>query len=259
MSAALAIALLAAIAFGVTSALGLEQPWLQPWSVLRAVVQLGLLTLVLKVAIEEVAYVVAFLVVMVLAAASLVGRRLGWGWRRTVGGAGVIAASAAVPVLVVFGSGAVALQPNLVLAVGGIVVGGVMTVSTLFGRTLADRYRSERDQIEGWLALGATPRQAAASSVRAAGSLALLPATDQTRATGIVTLPGAFVGAVFAGLPVLEAATFQVVVLASLLAAGAIAVALWTLILGAPLTLPADRPADPVPSPAVGARTGGHN
>lgn len=234
------MALLAAIAFTVTATLRLEQPWLQSWSLLRAVLQLGLLTLVLRFAIERVEYVLAFLLVMVTAAAVLVSRRLSWGWDRLAVTAGVIAAAAAVPITLVFGTRAVAFEPNYVLAVGGIVIGGCMTVSTLFGRTLADRYRSERDQIEGWLALGATPRQAAGVSVRSAGSLALLPATDQTRVTGIVTLPGAFVGAIFAGLPVVEAATFQVVVLASLLAAGALAVALWSLILGAPLTLPAD-------------------
>lgn len=58
--------------------------------------------------------------------------------------------------------------------------------------------------------------------------------------TGLVTLPGAFVGAVFGGLPVVEAALFQLVVLACLLAAGAVAVALWSLLLGAPARLPDD-------------------
>src|SRR5690606_28380991 len=50
----------------------------------------------------------------------------------------------------------------------------------------------------------------------------LLPAIDQTRTTGLVVLPGAFVGAVFAGLSPIEAGRFQLVVLASILAAGVV-------------------------------------
>lgn len=237
------IILLAAIAFAATLALRLERPWLQAWSLARAILQLGLLTLVLHIVIEDIAFVLLFLLVMVIAAAALVTRRLRWGWREGIRTAGVIAVAAAIPGTVIFATGAVTFKANYLLAVGGIVIGGVMTISTLFARGLRERIVTDRDQIEGWLALGATPRRAAQVAVRPAGSLALLPTTDQTRATGIVTLPGAFVGAVFAGLPVLGAAVFQVVVLASLLAAGAIAVGLWTLLLGAPRTLPESLPA----------------
>jgi putative ABC transport system permease protein len=49
--------------------------------------------------------------------------------------------------------------------------------------------------------------------------------TRQTRprTTGLVTLPGAFVGALFGGAAPLEAARFQLVVLAGLLAAETVA------------------------------------
>lgn len=238
IATAIAIVLLAAITFTLAHVLRLEHPWLQPWSLLRAIVQLGLLSLVLGVVIEHVGYVLAFLVVMVVAAAVLVSRRLQWGWRLTAVAGAVIAVAAAVPGIVVFATGAMEFRANYLLALGGIVVGGTMTASTLFARTLRDHLGTHRSDVEGWLALGATPRRAARDVVAKAGTLALLPTTDQTRVTGIVALPGAFVGAVFAGLPVLEAAVFQIVVLASLLSAGAIAVALWALVLGAPRTLP---------------------
>lgn len=233
-----ALTVLAVVTFTIVAVLRLEKPWLQPWALARAIAQLGALTIVLNIVIERTEYVLLFLVVMVGAAAVMVAQRLQWRWPQALLGALVIAVSASVPGLVVFGTGAVAFESNYLLAVGGIVVGGVMTISTLFGRTLTAELKAQRDQVEAWLALGATPRQAAQGPVRAAGSLALLPSTDQTRVTGIVTLPGAFVGAVFAGLPVLEAAVFQIVVLASLLCAGAISLGLWTLTLGAPRHLP---------------------
>jgi putative ABC transport system permease protein len=65
-----------------------------------------------------------------------------------------------------------------------------------------------------------------------------MPSTDQTRTTGIVTLPGAFVGAMFAGASPLDAAQFQLIVLASILLASAIAITLLASVFGAPKTLP---------------------
>jgi putative ABC transport system permease protein len=51
---------------------------------------------------------------------------------------------------------------------------------------------------------------------------ALIPSIDQTKTTGLVTLPGAFVGAIFGGISPLEAGRFQIVVLAGIMAAGAL-------------------------------------
>ena len=44
----------------------------------------------------------------------------------------------------------------------------------------------------------------------------LLPTLDQTKSTGLVTLPGAFVGALFGGASPAQAAQFQLVVLAGI-------------------------------------------
>ena len=80
------------------------------------------------------------------------------------------------------------------------------------------------------MSLGATPRQSTHELARDAVYAALIPSTDQTKTTGLVTLPGAFVGAIFGGVSPLEAGRFQIVVLASIMAAGAITaviVALW--------------------------------
>jgi putative ABC transport system permease protein len=68
---------------------------------------------------------------------------------------------------------------------------------------------------------------------------ALLPNLDQTKNTGLVTLPGAFVGALFGGASPLEAAEFQIVVLASLILAGAITAVLGTHIAAGARVLPA--------------------
>ena len=234
----IAVALLAAITLIVVIALRLEHPWLQPWAILRAAVQLGILSVILGGVISNVWLVVAFLAVMVTAATWVVYRRLGVAPRYLLAIVGTVIAASALPLTVVFATGAIAGSPRYLLALGGIVIGNTMTVCTLMGRSLGSLYFSQRDEIEAWLSVGATPRRSALRAVRSAASLALMPSTDQTRSTGIVTLPGAFVGAVFAGASPLQAAQFQIVVLAAVLAAGALSAASFTAVFGAPEVLP---------------------
>ena len=93
----------------------------------------------------------------------------------------------------------------------------------------------------------ATPRQAVRDIARTAAGEALLPAIDQTRTVGLVTLPGAFVGALFGGASPGNAARFQLVVLVGLLAAEGIAAVTLTWLLGAPSPLPL-APVEPTPA-----------
>ena len=97
---------------------------------------------------------------------------------------------AAVTGTVVFATGALPLGVRNLVAVGGITVGGAMTASTLAGRRFVAELGSRRAEVEGKLALGATMRQATADLVTVAVAEALVPALDQTRTTGLVTLPG---------------------------------------------------------------------
>jgi ABC-type iron transport system FetAB permease component len=76
--------------------------------------------------------------------------------------------------------------------------------------------RSRRDEIEAWLSLGAPPVTAHRDIGQEAVRESLLPSLDQTKSTGLVTLPGAFVGALFGGASPVEAAKFQLVVLAGI-------------------------------------------
>ena len=236
----IAIVALVAVTTTVVFALRLEHPWLQPWAILRAVVQLGILSLILGGVISRPLWVGVFLAAMVLAASWTVFTRLKLKRSTLPFLVMTVAVSAAVPVTVVFAVGAVDFTPRYALALGGIVVGNVMTVTTLMGRLLGNLLLSSRDEVEGWLALGATPRRASQGVTRSAASSAVIPSTDQTRTTGIVTLPGSFVGAVFGGASPLAAAEFQVIVLAGVLAAGALALAFMTWRFGAPTTVPTE-------------------
>jgi len=235
---ALALAALLALGVGVLTAAGVRVRREVAVAAVRAAVQLLVVGLVLGAALRLPALTAAVLAVMLATAAGTAARRL-----RTLPGAGravpVALLAGAVPTLgVVFGSGAVPPSARYLVALGGIVLGGTMTASTLAGRQLLAGMRARRDEIEGWLALGATPRQAVRDVARTAVAEALVPAVDQTRTVGLVTLPGAFVGALFGGASPLEAARFQLVVLVALLAAEATAAVVLTGLLGAPAQLP---------------------
>ncbi|MBT2596606.1 ABC transporter permease [Arthrobacter sp. ISL-72] len=191
-------------------------------AILRGAVQLALISLVLGGIITDPVWVGLALLVMFTVATVTAARRLVWSWQRFGAVAATMAAGICVTLAVVFGTGAIEFSPRYVLAIGGIVIGNSMSIAVLAGRRFFEAVREQWDQVEGWLALGATARRATLMQARQSVHSALIPSTDQTKTTGLVTLPGAFVGAIFGGASPLEAGRFQVVVLASIMAAGSI-------------------------------------
>ncbi|WP_416394175.1 MULTISPECIES: ABC transporter permease [unclassified Curtobacterium] len=197
-------------------------PWAPALAVVRGTVQLALISLVLSGVIRDPPWIAAALVVMFGVATTTAARRLGTLRTRLLPVALAMSTGIVGALAVVFATGAIAFTPRYVLAIGGIVIGNAMTSATLSGRRFVELVDDRWDDVEGWLALGATPRQSTAELVRRAVHAAMVPSTDQTRTTGLVTLPGAFVGAIFGGVSPIEAGRFQIVVLAAIIAAGAV-------------------------------------
>jgi len=233
-----AVVLLVALGMAALSVAGVAQRRAVLTAVARAAIQLTLVGLLLAGVLRAPLGTAAFLLVMLTVACATTTRRLapfGHPWRQVL----VASLAGAVPsVVVVLAVGALPFTSRYVLALTGIVLGGSMTVSTLAGRRLHDALVRRRDEVEAWLSLGATPRQAAVTLTRVAVTEALLPSLDQTRTVGLVTLPGAFVGALAGGASPAAAARFQLLVLVSLLAAGSLSGCMLVYLLGAPVTLP---------------------
>jgi putative ABC transport system permease protein len=203
-------------------------------AVARGVVQLALVSVVLGFALTQPWAGVLILAVMVTTAIITASGRLRdfAGARSSV--AAAILSGMAVTLVIVFSTGAFDFSIRYILAFSGIVIGGSMTAASSTGRQLWLGMVHRTDEIEGWLALGATPRQSVADIARAAIAESMRPAIDQTKTTGLVTLPGAFVGALLAGASPVEAGIFQVTVLAGLLAAGSVSAVVTAYLLGAP-------------------------
>jgi len=244
-----AVLLLAGLASAALGTFRISQPRAVVFALGRAILQLGALSLILTGIIADPLWVGVGLAVMFCAAVATAARRA------ATRGADILRLGASmligptIAMTIVFLTGAVEFSSRYVLAIGGIVIGNTMTIAILTQRVFVTSIRDHWDEIEGWLALGATPRQSTLLLGRAATHTALLPSIDQTRTTGIVVLPGAFVGAVFAGASPLEAGRFQLVVLASILAAGVLTSVTLVRTTGAVTMRPDD---SPVRQPARG-------
>jgi len=231
------LALLVALTVGVGTWAGLGQGRAVLTATLRAVAQLLLVATVIRVIFTTPVLAPLYLLVMLGAATFTSGRRL-----RAAGGAmpaagTAIAAGAASTAVIVFATGALDWTARSVVPFSAQLIGGAMTATTLAGQRMIDDTAGSWAEVEGWLALGATPRQAVLDLGRRAAGRALVPALDQTRNVGLVVLPGAFVGLLLGGATPFEAARTQLLVLVGLLAAETVAATAVTTILARTLAL----------------------
>jgi putative ABC transport system permease protein len=211
-----------AVTFGVLASVRAPHPVAPLLAIVRGLAQLAVISVILTGVITSLLWVAVALAVMFSVATATATRRLGWSGRHLGVVAGGMSAGILLTLGIVFMTGAIAFTPRYALAIGGIVIGNSMSITTIGGRRLSESINDHWDEVEGWLALGATPRQSTVTLAKQAIYSALIPTTDQTKTTGLVTLPGAFVGAIFGGVSPLEAGRFQIVVLAAIMAAGAI-------------------------------------
>jgi putative ABC transport system permease protein len=191
----------------------------------RAVLQLGAVSLLIGAIVGSVLLSAAFVLLMVAVAGWTSARRItrhpsGW-W------AVLPIAVAPLPVTAVLVlAGLVPTAGIAVIPMAGILIGGTMTATSLAGRRVLDELETRRGEVEAALSLGFLPRDAAIEIARPTAGQALVPALDQTRTVGLVTLPGAFVGMLLGGATPVQAGAVQVLVLVLLLAVETVAVAL---------------------------------
>jgi putative ABC transport system permease protein len=188
----------------------------------RAVIQLSVVSLVITAALRSLGWSLAVVLVMYLVATGTSARRIGLP-RRQVAWVGLAVAAGVLPVLALsLGSGVVPFTGAGIVPIAGIVIGGMMTASTLTGRRAFDELVGQFGSYEAGLALGMRQQDAAFLVVQPSAREALTPGLDQTRTVGLVTLPGAFVGVLLGGGTPLEAAAAQVLVLIGLMAGQAV-------------------------------------
>ncbi|WP_051470989.1 ABC transporter permease [Patulibacter minatonensis] len=248
------VQVLAAVAFAGFAALlarrlrlGLEREIV--WAAARALLQLAVVGALIAAIFRVPALAVLFVAAMVLAAALTSGGRL----RAVAGSRRHAAVAIGVPALSATGLlllvGAFDTTPRAIIPTVGILIGGAMAATTLTGRRLLEGLREQFDAVETRLSLGDDVRTAVRPVVRGAMVTGLVPAIDQTRSVGLVTLPGTFVGLVLGGASPATAARTQLVVLLALLAVELLAALLISTAIVARLTAPGERVVLPDPAP----------
>ncbi len=220
---AIALVALLAVAVGAhrVNGYGLEKPVVIAAG--RAIVQLGIAALLITSVVEHLWLSVLLVLVMFALGVLTTSRRVeapgSWA------AAAIAMAAGVLPVLaIVLVTGTIPAEGIAIIPIAGIIVGNAMTAHTLVGRRAFAALREEHAQYEAALSLGLLPAQAIREIVHRRAPEALLPGLDQVKTTGVVTLPGAFIGVMLGGGSPAQAATAQVLVLFGIMAAQTVTV-----------------------------------
>jgi UDP-glucose/iron transport system permease protein len=190
---------------------------------LRGAVQLLAVSLLIAYIVRSTALAALFIVLMFVVGAHTAGRRITsnrtWLWAALPVAVGVAPAT-----LLLVVTGAIPLTGLVLIPLVGQLIGGALVATGLAGRRLLDELYQRRGEVEAALALGMLDRAARLEIARPVAGTALVPALDQTRTVGTVTLPGAFVGMLLGGASPIQAGIVQLYVLVALLAVESVAI-----------------------------------
>lgn len=207
-------------------ALGLERDL--ALATARTYVQLFVLGLVLRwmFGIDSPWLVLAILVLMVAAAARTIVRRAPDAPKGMLGSSFVSMALTGFIVTFAVTGLVVQVEPwyraQYVVPIAGMVLGNSMNgIALALERTFAD-LDARADELLALVALGASPWEAAAPSVRTALTAALIPTINSMAAAGVVFIPGMMTGQILAGADPMKASAYQIVVMLMVSAATAL-------------------------------------
>jgi putative ABC transport system permease protein len=144
-----------------------------------------------------------------------------------------VAANAGTTVIglgIAFGTGMFPVEGRTIVPIAGMVVGNAMKAGVVAARRLRDEVAGQRDDIEARLALGLPSDEAARPLSRDVLRTAISPQVENTRALGIVFLPGAMTGLILAGVDPFDAVLVQLALMYLIL--GAVAVTSTLIVVG---------------------------
>lgn len=112
--------------------------------------------------------------------------------------------------------------PQYIIPISGMIIGNGMVVSGLFFNRLKSELETRREEINVYLALGATSQQAISHVMRNTVKASMLPTIDGMKTVGLVQLPGMMTGMIVAGANPIEAVRYQILIMYSFTSAAAI-------------------------------------
>lgn len=118
-------------------------------------------------------------------------------------------ATAVIGFAVAFGLGIFPVEGRTLVPIAGMLIGNSMKSGIVVAERIVEALSEGRAEVEARLALGQPWQVASRPIVRNALRLALLPTIENTKALGIVFLPGAMTGLILAGVDPLDAVLVQ--------------------------------------------------
>ena len=212
---ALSLALVAvAVGLSLWRGLRLEKDML--WATGRALVQLLAVGYLLVFIVDPgtpVAWAWVWVAVMVAVAGVTARRRA----PEVPGIAGLTLAatstSAALSLFVVFGLGVYPVVGRAVVPIAGMMIGNSIGSIVVASRRILGELADRRPEVEARLALGQPWQEASKPFVRTALRTALTSQIENTKAVGLVFLPGAMTGLILAGADPVDAVLVQAAIM----------------------------------------------
>jgi len=175
---------------------------------IRGAIQLSALALVVQAVFQVQGPLLSILILaaMVIMASRVSSRyardlRYAWGVVALAIACGTIAAL--LPLVAV---GAVSAAPRFLIPLGGIIIGNTMNASSIFFH----RYFAEEEHRSNG---GPMNEDISRQSFKEALRASLIPAIDSTKMSGLIFLPGVFLGMILAGESPISAIKIQIVIL----------------------------------------------
>jgi len=204
--------ILVAVAVGLSLWQGLRLEREMLWATARALVQLLAVGYVLVFIVDDdtpVAWAWAWVVVMLAVAAITVRRRAPEVPGITALTVAATTSSTVLSLSVVFGLGIYPSVGRAVVPIAGMMIGNSIGSIVVASRRILAELADRRPEVEARLALGQPWQEASKPFVRSALRTALTSQIENTKAVGLVFLPGAMTGLILAGADPLDAVLVQ--------------------------------------------------
>lgn len=112
--------------------------------------------------------------------------------------------------------------PVYFIPIGGMIIGNSMNAIALAMNGWFGGLKKERDRVELYLSLGATPAESTKDNFRDAIKSGMIPSINALMSVGIVSTPGMMTGQILAGVSPLIAIKYQIVIMLLLVGSTAI-------------------------------------
>jgi putative ABC transport system permease protein len=210
------------VVLALSVALRLGQTRIISIATARAVVQLLAVGMIIGWVFRQSTWywILGLLAVMLTIASLTAARRFGGGTLRGAWVMSLVLGGVTGTALLYFGKVVVGLDrwdPRYLIPLGGMMLGNAMTAAMLAVERVTYDLSRDRADVEAYLALGASPAQAAHPAMRRAVAAALTPTLNAMMVMGVVKLPGMMTGQILGGSDPFQAAVYQLLILTGIL------------------------------------------